>query len=299
MIPIQTRYGHTNIESRPSYSWPNNKKLAFYICTNLEVFAFLKGDGALDSATINAKQTHRNYAWRDYGLRIGIWRLFKMFEEFNIPVAHNVNSLIYKYRPDIIEKIKLRNDEVVAHGRTNSEHQDDMWEPDEKLMIKEVTQTIENSQGLPPLGWLGPGLAETSVTLDLLQEQGYKYVMDWPCDDQPFWMKTRNGKILSIPYSIEINDGPALARRQHSAREFADMIVDQFDEMIEQCLEQPLVFSIILHPFITGQPFRLKPLRQAISYCLNHPHADRLWITKPGEIADYCYKLPDNVITNG
>ena len=120
--------------------------------------------------------------------------------------------------------------------------------------------------------------------------------MDWPCDDQPFWMNTRSGRILSVPYSIEINDGPVIARRQHSAREFADMSIDQFDEMLKHSEKRPLVFSIALHPFIVGQAFRLKPLRQALEHCVHHEQNGKVWYTLPGRIADFCYSLEEGVL---
>jgi allantoinase len=299
MLPTHDRYGYTPIERRPVYDWPGGKRLAFYVCTNIEYFALGAGDGALDNAVLGAKQTHRNYSWRDYGLRVGIWRMFDLLHELALPAAHNVNSLVYGFRPEVTDAIRRRGDEVVAHGRTNSEHQDGMWEPDEQRLIAEVTETIAAHEGRPPAGWMGPGLSETRVTPDLLQEAGYRYVMDWPCDDQPLWMRTRGGRILSVPYSIEINDGPVIARRQHSAREYADMIVDQFDEMLRQCEHQPLVCSVVLHPFITGEPFRLGPLRSALQHCVKHPQRERVWWTVPGRIADHCYGLPEGTITSG
>lgn len=299
MVPIHHRYGYTPLEKRPVYDWPQGKRLALYVATNIEYFAFCAGDGALDNAVINAKQTHRNYAWRDYGSRIGIWRLFNLLDELGLPAAHNMNSLIYRFRPDIPERIRARGDEIIAHGRTNSEHQDGMWEDDEARMIREVTETIRLHEGTPPRGWMGPGLAETSVTPDLLKEAGYEFVMDWPCDDQPFWMQTRAGRLLSVPYPIEINDGPVVARRQHSAREFADMIVDQFDEMLDQCVDHPLVCAIALHPFIMGQPFRVRPLRDALRHCLGHAGRERVWRTTPGRIATHCQSLADGIVTNG
>jgi peptidoglycan/xylan/chitin deacetylase (PgdA/CDA1 family) len=295
-LPQHSRYEYVKIGDRPAYDWPGGKRLAFYLCTNIEYFAFGAGDGALDNAVIGARQTHRNYAWRDYGLRVGLWRLFDLLDDLKLPAAHNTNSLIYDYRPDIPERIRARGDEVIGHGRTNSEHQDHMWEADEARMIREVTETIARHEGSPPQGWMGPGLSESAVTPDLLKEAGYKFVMDWPCDDQPIWFKTRSGPLLCVPYSIEINDGPALARRQHSAREFADMIVDQFDEMIEQCVAQPLVCAIALHPFIVGQPFRLRPLRDALKHCVGHKHRERVWFTLPRDIARHCASLPPGTV---
>ena len=295
-LPSHDRYPYSYIDDRPDYSWPGGKRLAFYVSTNLEHFAFKAGDGALDNAVLDAKQTHRNYSWRDYGLRVGLSYLLDMFDGLGIPVAHNTNSVLYHYRAAVFARIRQRGDEIVGHGRTNSEHQDHMWELDEARMIKDVTGAITSNEGKPPSGWMGPGLSESNVTPDLLHEAGYKYLMDWPCDDQPFWMKTRTGRILSVPYSVEINDGPVVARRQHSAREFADMIVDQFEELLKQSAKRPLVCSVVIHPFIMGQPFRLRALRQALEHCVSHPQSERVWYTLPGRIADHCYSLPEGIL---
>lgn len=163
-------------------------------------------------------------------------------------------------------------------------------------MIREVTEIIGRHEGRKPEGWLGPGLAESDVTPDLLKEAGYSYLMDWSCDDQPFWMRTRTGPILALPYSVEINDSFVLVHRQRSAREFADMLIDQFDELVEECTEYPLVCAIGLHPFVTGQPFRLNCLHRALEHCVAHPLKERVWFTRPGEIAKYCYSLPPGTL---
>ena len=110
---------------------------------------------------------------------------------------------------------------------------------------------------------MGPAAAESNATPDLLKEAGYKYVMDWPADDQPFWLKTRSGPILSVPYPAELNNSAAIIHREGTARDFGDMIVDGFDEMVEQCRAQPLVMTVSLHPFVMGQPFRLPALAQS------------------------------------
>ncbi len=167
-------------------------------------------------------------------------------------------------------------------------------ETDEARLIAESTDGIARHIGIRPKGWLGPYLAQTPVTLDLLKEAGYDYVMDWPADDQPFWMRTRSGPLLSVPYSIELNDSPAMVFRQHSARDFEDMIVDQFDEMLHQSAKWPLVFTVVIHPFVIGQPFRLRALRRAMQRIL--AKREQLWITTPGEIARYCASLPAGII---
>jgi allantoinase len=120
--------------------------------------------------------------------------------------------------------------------------------------------------------------------------------MDWPADDQPFWLNTRAGPLLSVPYPAELNDSAAIIHRDGTARDFADMIVDGFDEMVERCEKQPLVMTISLHPFVMGQPFRLPPLRRALKHCAEHRRRKRVWWTTPGAVSDVCYALPPGTI---
>jgi peptidoglycan/xylan/chitin deacetylase (PgdA/CDA1 family) len=292
-LPKHNRYDYVPIHKRPTYEWPGGKRLAVTFSNNIESFAFQAGLGS-DSATGTAPQNQRNYAWRDYGNRVGLWYYLELLDEYGVPGSHNVNSDVLEQCPDIVERLNARGDEYVGHGRTNAERQDVLWEEDEARLIAECTAIVTRLSGRAPQGWLGPYLAQTRVTLDLLKEAGYSYVMDWPADDQPFWMRTRSGPILAVPYPLEINDSPALVFRQHSGREFADMIVDQFDEMLTQSAKRPLVFGISVHPFIIGQPFRLRAFRRAMDHILKR--RDELWITTPGEIARYCATLPANIL---
>ena len=295
-LPRHSRYDYSPITERPDYSWPGGKRLAFVITTNLECWAFGKGRG-LDAAKHGEPQTHRNYAWRDYGNRVGVWRLFDLFDELKIPVAHNTNSLLYDYCPQIFDAVRRRGDEIVAHGRTNAENlRDFAWESDEARVIAEVTETFKRHEGKPPKGWMGSGAAENGTTPDLLKEAGYTYTMDWPADDQPFWMKTRSGRLLSVPYPVELNDAQQALHRHHTPREFCEMVVDQFDEMVRQSADRPLVYNISVHPFIFGQPYRLLPFREALKHCVEHELRDRVWFTTPGEISDYCYTLPEGTL---
>ena len=143
---------------------------------------------------------------------------------------------------------------------------------------------------------MGSGAYETANTLDLLKELGYRYVMDWPMDDQPVWLRTRSGPLLSIPYPIELNDSQHVVHRRSGAAEFADMIVDQFDEMVEQCERHPLVMNVSVHTYVFGQPFRLRRLRAALRHCLQHPKASRVWFTRPRDIARFCEQLEPGII---
>jgi peptidoglycan/xylan/chitin deacetylase (PgdA/CDA1 family) len=291
-LPAHGRYAYSPIETRPRFEWPERKRLAFYIGLNVEHFAFLAGLGSDPFGRASARQTQRNFAWRDYGLRVGIWRVFGMLDELKLPATILLNSLVCENYPQVIERIKQRGDEVCAHGRTNSESLGGLWEHDEARIIEETTETIARHFGTRPKGWMGPAAAESGRTPDLLVEAGYTHSLGWPVDDQPIWMRTRTGPLLIVPYPMELNDIGANVHRDHTGREFADMVVDQFEEMIEQSEQQPLVMSVALHPFICGQPFRLRPLRQALRHCVEHKRKDEVWFTCAGRIAEYCATLP-------
>ena len=285
MIKHHHRYDYSPITERPVFNWPNGTSLAFYIGLNLEHFSFGEGLGAELAPGPRPQPDVLNYTWRDYGNRVGIWYLLELFNRLNLPVALLVNTSVYDYCPQVVTAFRQRQDEIVAHGYSNSIRQGALSKNDEKILIREVTQRVCQEEGKPPKGWLSPWISESLDTPDLLSTAGYEYVLDWAHDDQPTWLKTKRGNILSIPYSQEIDDIPAIVPNRLSASEFADMMIDHFDEMLEQSQLRPLVFGVALHPYIMGQPFRLKHLRRALTH-IEH-HREQLWITHPGVIAEY------------
>jgi allantoinase len=291
LLPQHSRYDFRPLPERKQYAWPGGKRLAFTVTTNIEWFAFGAGLGN-DPAKADEPQTHRNYSWRDYGNRVGVWRLFDLLDELGLPAAHCTNSLVYEFAPQITDAIRRRGDEVIAHGRSNAENLLGLWQPDEERILREVTDTIARHEGRAPRGWFGAGAYETAHTPDLLKELGYTYLMDWPMDDQPVWLRTRSGRILSVPYPIETDDAQAVIHRKWSAAMFADAVVGQFDEMLEQSEQHPLVMNVSVHPYVFGQPFRLRRLRSALRHCLGHAG---VWYCRPGEIAGHCYSLGEEV----
>jgi allantoinase len=289
------RYDYSPITQRRDFSWPGGRRLAFYIALNVEHFSFGEGLGHTPTA-LGPPPDQRNFAWRDYGLRVGIWRIFDLMEEFGLPLCHLINSSVCEEHAAIVEQIKKRNDDVIGHGRTNSERQTDMDEATECELIAEATRILTEKIGRRPQGWMGPWIAETLQTPDLLKEAGYSFVMDWPADDQPFWMRTRSGPLLSVPYPIEVNDSPTMLSRMQSTTDFAQMILDQFDTMLELSRKQPLVCGISLHTFVVGQPFRLAQLRRALSELVSRSGFDRVWVTTPTQIAEYAASLPQGTL---
>jgi len=292
-LPHHDRYPHSALPTRRTYAWPNGARLALLIVTNIEQFAYRAGLGS-DSAQPGAIQNQRNYAWRDYGNRVGLWYLLDTLDALALPAAHNINAAVLDQCPEIAPALMARGDEFVGHGRSNAERQDILWEEDERRLIAESRDAILRHTGKAPEGWMGPYIAETAVTLDLLKQEGFRYVMDWPADDQPFWMRTSAGPILSVPYSLEVNDSPAMVFRHHTGQEFAEMIIDQFDEQLERAEKYPLVCSIVLHPFVIGQPFRLRAFRRALAHIL--AAREKLWIARPGELARYVETLAPGTV---
>ncbi len=297
MLPSHKRYPYSAITARPDYTWPEGKRLAAYIALNVEHFAFGESPGA-DFTSVALPPYHRSYAWRDYGNRVGIWRLLELFKGLDLPVALLVNASVYDHCPQVLVPYRERGDEIVGHGRTNSERQGDMPEDEERRLIAESTAALAHHEGKPPAGWLGPWISQSAVTPDLLKEAGYRYMLDWFLDDQPMWFSTRAGPILAVPYpTMELNDSTALVYRRMGEADFSAMVIDQFDEQLAQSAGQPLVFALSLHTFIMGQPYRLRRLRRLLEHLA--AHRDQVWFTHPGKIAAHVAALPPGTVPGG
>ncbi|HWL83750.1 MAG TPA: polysaccharide deacetylase family protein [Roseomonas sp.] len=295
MLPDHGRYDYHPWPERPLYSWRGGMKLAVYIAINLEHFAFGEGLGA-ELAPGGPQPDVLNYAWRDYGNRVGAWRLLELLEALRLPATVLVNSAMYDYAPSLVAAYRARGDEIAAHGRTNSERQSTMDEATERAMIAEATAAITNAEGLRPNGWLSPWIAESHHTPDLLAEAGYRYTLNWCADDQPIWLRTRAGRLLAVPYPQEVNDIPAIAVRKDGAEQFAAMIVADFEERLRQIQDgRPQVMGIALHPYLVGQPYRLRALRGALEHIVARQH--HAWFATAGQIADHVGSMPEGIMT--
>ncbi len=290
------RYDYSPIRGRPRYLWPNGAGLAVYIAINLEHFSFGEGLGA-ELVPGGAQPDVANYAWRDYGNRVGAWRLIDLLDGLGAPASVLINSDIYAGAPGLAEAFRARGDEFVGHGRTNSEKQGELSEAEEAALIGEATAIIAREEGSPPKGWLGPWISQSRATPDLLAQAGYEYLLDWCMDDQPLFMRTRHGPLLAVPYPQEINDIPMIVARRIEGAAFAQMIVDHFDEMLAQSAREPLVMGVALHPYIVGQPHRLRHLRRALTHIA--AHRGRIWLTTAGAIAAHARALPAGTLPGG
>ena len=237
-----------------------------------------------------------NTCWREYGNRVGAWRLLDLFAHYRLPVGVLLNSAVCDHAPALVEAYRSAGHELIAHGRSNSESLAGMTDEQQATYVTAVAKRMAEA-GQAPRGWAGPWMAETPdhARRPCRAAGGIGYILDWGMDDQPVWMATQHGRILSVPYSQELNDSSAIIGRQVSAADFSDMIIDQFDEMLATVEDgRPVVMSVVLHAFIIGQPFRMRQLRRALDHILA-PRPE-VWIARPGEIADNFRNLVGTIV---
>ncbi|WP_242500667.1 polysaccharide deacetylase [Tropicimonas sp. IMCC6043] len=228
-----------------------------------------------------------NAAWRDYGNRVGAFRLFDRLAGIGIRPAVLLNTNLYEEAPEVLTAARAAGSEIVAHGRTNSDSLPAIGSGAEADYVAEVRTRIEAEEGAPPGGWSSPWLAHTPSSLASLAGAGYRYLLDLRLDDQPVWLRTGTGRMLAIPYAAELNDSTSMIGRQMNARSFAAMIRDEAAELLGA--SHPVVMSVVLHSFISGQPWRMRPVAEALAEVAA---MDGVWCATPAEIFDAVLAKP-------
>jgi allantoinase len=286
-LPTNGRFDYQAIHQRQPYRWPNGAGLAVYMGFNIEHFAFGEGMGAAIGPA-SPQPDVLNYSWREYGNRVGAWRCLDLFDSLGLPAAALINTALYDHCPELIAACVQRGDELVGHGHSNAERQGTLDEASERALLQMCRDRIHAESGQQANGWLSPWISESLHTPDLLAETGYNYTLNWCHDDQPLPMRTRSGQPLwAVPYPQELNDIPMIIARQMDGKDFAQMIIDQLDEMLDQCQaagSAPLVMGIALHPYIVGQPYRLRHLRRALQHLAAARDRGQVWMATPGDI---------------
>jgi|DewCreStandDraft_4_1066084.scaffolds.fasta_scaffold08539_6 peptidoglycan/xylan/chitin deacetylase (PgdA/CDA1 family) len=288
------RFDYSPIIDRPPLRWPNGARVAVWVIPNIEHFYFDRPAHAIAHATRGFVPDVHNYSWRDYGVRVGIWRVMEIMQRYGIRGTVALNSDCCREYPRIIEEGKKLGWEWMGHGTSNSILLSGLAEREERAIIKETVDTITACVGTAPRGWLSPALSETARTLDILAEHGIEYVGDWTNDEQPYPMRVKKGALYSIPYSSEINDIPALLELRLSPERFGRMICDQFDVLYEDGVKTGRVMAICLHPFLVGHPHRAKYLDRALKHVTSRRE---VWLATGGEIIDW-YKNQYQVAPN-
>lgn len=277
-------YDFWPLAGRPRIQWPNGAKVAFWVGLNIEHYEVDKPSTSLFAGTASLIPDPLNYGWRDYGPRVGIWRMMDAFDRHGIRASVLLNSDVCGRYQSIIEAGNERHWAWLAHGRNNSILQTAMSEQEERSYLEQVVTAISEATGRRPQGWLGPALSETFNTPKLLGDLGLTYLCDWCADDQPFPLNVDNRRMISVPYSIEVNDIVLFVGKSLSGEDFYRLVMDQFEGLYEAASETGQVMALALHPFIVGLPFRLKYLERALREI---SAAGDVWLATSDEIAQY------------
>jgi peptidoglycan/xylan/chitin deacetylase (PgdA/CDA1 family) len=264
-----------------SATWPNGARLAVYVAIGVEDYHF--GEGQTENLLEGVPAPDLvNASWRDYGNRVGAFRLLDRLDSLGIPATILLNTAVYDTAPALLDRARALGAEIVGHGVSNSDSLQGLAESDESAYLATVADRIRSEEGAAPLGWSSPWLTHTDSTVDLLGETGYRYLLDLRLDDRPVWLTTRSEPLLAIPYALELNDSTSIIGRGAGAAEFAGMIVDEFDELLAASSDEPLVMSIVVHSFISGVPFRLRQLTRALEHIVSH--RPDVWLAQPRDI---------------
>jgi allantoinase len=284
------RYPYRAIVDHPRFQWPGGSRVALWVVNNVEHFHWGQPGTVVNERSAEHRPDVLNHSWRDYGLRVGIWRIIDCCDRLGIKQTIALNADVCERYPRIVEAGVERDWEWMGHGRTNSVRLAGLAEAEEAELIDDVLSRIERATGQRPRGWLSPGLVETDATPDLLAERGVRYVADWVADDVPFWMRTRQGAILSLPYSIEINDMELLLRQRLPGPAFRDRLLDQFQTLYAEGEACGRVMAIALHPFLAGQPALIRYLGEALERIASR---SKVWVATGSEIAEaYAERVP-------
>ena len=283
MLPTD-RLAYSAIAERSPLKLPDGARMAVWVVINIEEWDFsqpMPRTVLTPPAGGSPMPDVPNWAWHEYGNRVGFWRFVELFDEFAIQAVLAINGSAIAAYPPIVRAAVERDWEFMGHGFTQRNMQKVKNERDD---IRKVRDAILKASGKPPRGWLGPGLTETWETPDLLVDEGYDYVADWVLDDQPVWLKTRTKPILNVPYTQECNDVAMMLIQHHSASEYRDRALDQFEQIYADLSHSARIMALSIHPYIMGVPHRLKYLRRIFEVIRNKSDV-KFWTG--GEIADW------------
>ena len=265
------RAAYSPIFDRPPLLLPGGARVAVWLIINVEEWDIAQPmartvlpapQGAAVSPDIP------NYSWFDYGLRVGFWRLQRALDAHRLPATISINAAVCEHYPQLAKSCLQRGWELMGHGYTQQVlHK----EPDERAAIRRTIQVIRDFSGSAPRGWMGPGLAETWHTPDILAEEGIEYVADWVNDDQPYEMKVAAGRLVSLPYTVELNDIPIYLVQHHSAPELYRRAKDALDTFLDEGQHSARIMAISLHPYITGAAHRIGHFRRLLEHLTQQP----------------------------
>lgn len=283
-------YTFSPITARPPLHWPEGARLALWVVVHLEYFELDPPAeaypppgtaGPLGSVFPN----YRVYSQREYGNRVGIWRVMKILDKYGLRATAAVNSAVCERYPFLISEAQKRHWEFIGHGTHASRMiTSKMSEQEEAQLIQQCISTLQAATGKAPRGWLGPELGESLHTPRLVAAAGLRYLCDWPNDDQPYPLLVPQGQLISLPYTIELDDFNLFWLRNQPVQVYPQMVRDAFDRLYQEGATSGRILSLGLHPWLIGQPYRIKYLDEALAYICKY---QGVWKTTGEEITNW------------
>ncbi|PPR79782.1 MAG: hypothetical protein CFH01_00184 [Alphaproteobacteria bacterium MarineAlpha2_Bin1] len=289
------KYDYIPIIERKPLKWPNNARVALILTINLEHWDMIKdtkdpyyagGPPVLPDMLPGNVVDWPNYSWREYGQRVGVWRIFDVFDKLNAQASCTINAVTALERPQMVEYAVKKGWEIVAHNYEQGELLVNYMfdETKEKEVIKKTLDVYEKVVGKKAKGWLSSSLRGTLKTADIIAKEGLIFYCDLMNDDQPYLIETSTEPIVSTPYSNEINDFTHFHRRGFTTDETLDLYKEQLDVLWEEGGKTGRIMNVGLHPHVSGLPYRIRALKEFIEYAQSKPD---VWITNREEIATW------------
>jgi peptidoglycan/xylan/chitin deacetylase (PgdA/CDA1 family) len=279
-------YDYAPIIHRPPLTWPDDARVAVWVAPNVEFYELLPPRHPVRRAWPRGQPDVSGYSYRDFGNRVGIWRILELLARYGVRASVALNVALCEHHPDIVEACHAAGWEFFSHGVYNTRYLYGMDEAQERSVIEDAIATVRRHTGQRIVGWLSPALSTTERTIPLLAEYGFTYVCDLFHDDQPFPLKVERGRLISLPYALETNDGTVYGRRLASSRDYENILRAQFDQLYLEGAESGRVMCIPLHPFESGRAHRLGALERALAHITSHP---QVWLATARELADWYY----------
>lgn len=285
--PDPELYDFNPYRGRKPLVWPGDKKVAVWVSPNLEYYEIDPPANPHRKSWAKPHPDVAGYAHRDYANRVGHWRMAEVMSKHGFPGSVSLSVALCQHHPDVVADGAARGWEFFSHGIYNTRYSYGMDERQERAIIEDSIRTVSEATGQTIRGWLAPALTHTPRTLDLIAEYGMDYTCDLYHDDQPMPVRTASGNLISMPYSLEVNDHYGFFIYNMSPREYAKMLIRQYERLAHEA-EMPggaggTVMCIPIHSYLIGQPHRIGAFEEV----LRHIAADgRAWITRAGDIAD-------------
>ncbi|NGM48678.1 polysaccharide deacetylase [Caulobacter sp. 602-2] len=300
-------YDYVPLPHRKPLIWPNGARVALVMTFNLETWDLTKptkekyyagGPAVLPDVLAGDTPDFPNYTWREYGQRVGIWRLFDLFDEQGVKASCTTNAVTFERRKAMTDACLERGWELLAHNWEQGELLTDFaHEPaKERDIVLRSLEQYEKFVGKKAKGWLSSSLRGTLQTADILAEHGCTFYCDLLNDDQPYLLRTPNGPIVSTPYSNEINDFTLLTRRGHTTDEYRDVMIEELNVLYKEGATSGRIMNVGIHPHVSGRAYRIRALREFIQHAKSLPG---VWFATREEIADWYLQNHESHIPTG